>query len=207
MRFACFNPADNADAGCDCPVCGDTPQGAAIPRRAALAGLAAALTLAPSALEAAPARLPATRGLSFVNLNTGESWNGVYWRNGKLEDAAGKAIARILRDHRSGAHARVNVPLLDALWRVDKRLDAGEPWRILSAYRTTRSQSQIRREEKSAARRSLHTEGRAIDVTMLGRSPDAIAAAARREKIGGIGNYSRRGFVHLDTGPYRTWQR
>lgn len=211
MRFACFDPAANDDFGCDCPFCGDPPQdGPVVPRRAALAGIGAAfaaLTLAPSIAEAAPVRLPATRGLSFVNVNTNESWNGVYWRDGKIDPAASKAIARILRDHRTGAHARVNVPLLDALWRVGNRLDADEPWRILSAYRTARSQNQIRRVEKTAARHSMHTEGRAVDVTMFGRSPNAIATVARREKIGGIGNYGKRGFVHLDTGPYRTWRR
>lgn len=211
MRFACFDPADMADMGCDCSLCGDQPQvEPVVPRRTALAGIGAAfaaLTLAPSATEAAPMRLPATRGLSFVNVNTGESWNGVYWRDGKLDDAAGKAIARILRDHRTGAHARLNVPLLDALWRVGNRLDADEPWRILSAYRTARSQNQIRRVEKTAARRSMHMLGRAVDVTMLGRSPNAIASVAGREKIGGIGNYGKRGFVHLDTGPYRIWRR
>lgn len=167
----------------------------------------AAMTLAPDAAEAAPVRLPATREIAFVNVHTGESWNGVYWREGKIDDAASKAIARILRDHRSGALARVNVPLLDALWRVGNRLDTDEPWRILSAYRTARSQKQIRREEKTAARRSMHVQGRAVDVTMSGRSAKSIAAAARREKIGGIGDYGRRGFVHIDTGPYRTWRR
>lgn len=210
MRFACIDPAAALDdPACDCPYC-DEP----MTRRSALAGIGigmgaafAALTLAPSAAEAAPVRLPATRAISFLNVNTGESWNGVYWRDGKIDEAASKALARILRDHRSGVLARVNVPLLDALWRVGNRLDTGEPWRVLSAYRTARSQNQIRRVEKTAARRSMHVQGRAVDVTMTDRSAKSIAAVARREKIGGIGDYGRRGFVHIDTGPYRTWRR
>jgi uncharacterized protein YcbK (DUF882 family) len=210
MRFACFDPVENENTGCDCSFCGGSSSSGLVPRRAALAGIGAvvaALAMMPVTVEAAPVRLPATRDLSFVNVNTGESWNGVYWRNGKLDDAAGKALARVLRDHRTGTLARINVPLLDALWRVGNRLDADEPWRVLSAYRTPRSQNQIRRVEKTAARSSMHVQGRAVDVTMIGRSPGAIAAVARKEKIGGIGSYARRGFVHLDTGPYRTWRR
>ena len=35
--------------------------------------------------------------------------------------------------------------------------------------------------------------------------PQALEAWARAQKLGGVGFYPESGFVHMDTGPIRTW--
>ena len=45
----------------------------------------------------------------------------------------------------------------------------------------------------------------AIDVMLPDVELKAIAVAARGMEAGGVGFYPRSGFVHIDTGPVRTW--
>src|SRR5262249_12122784 len=55
------------------------------------------------------------------------------------------------------------------------------------------------------AEKSQHVYGRAIDVSFDRRLVDA-ETAARRMARGGVGWYPRSHFVHLDTGPTRSWE-
>ncbi len=141
----------------------------------------------------------------MVNATTEESWRGEYWRDGRIVPSAHAALKRLFRDVRADRTGSLDVALLDAMWRVGRRLGTAHPWRVLSAYRTDRTHAAIRRANGAAARRSFHTEGRAVDLALADRSAAAIAGAARREEFGGVGLYRRRGFVHLDTGPPRFW--
>src|SRR5262249_3890234 len=54
------------------------------------------------------------------------------------------------------------------------------------------------------AEKSQHIVGRAIDITFDGRLSDA-AAGARGMKRGGVGWYPHSHFIHLDSGPVRSW--
>jgi uncharacterized protein YcbK (DUF882 family) len=56
------------------------------------------------------------------------------------------------------------------------------------------------------AQRSLHMEGRAIDVRITGVDCAHLAAQALDLKCGGVGYYRASDFVHLDTGAFRTWR-
>ena len=55
------------------------------------------------------------------------------------------------------------------------------------------------------AEKSQHLYGRAIDVSFDRRLLDA-ETAARRMARGGVGWYPRSHFIHLDTGPTRSWE-
>jgi len=48
-------------------------------------------------------------------------------------------------------------------------------------------------------------EGRAIDVRLTDVPTQTLNAAALRLGRGGVGYYAVSDFVHLDTGPVRTW--
>jgi uncharacterized protein YcbK (DUF882 family) len=56
------------------------------------------------------------------------------------------------------------------------------------------------------ASRSLHMEGRAIDVRLAHVDCADLAAQALEMKRGGVGYYRASDFVHLDTGRFRTWR-
>jgi len=55
------------------------------------------------------------------------------------------------------------------------------------------------------ARRSLHMDGKAIDVRLAGVSCAKLRDVALSMACGGVGYYARSNFVHLDTGRVRSW--
>ena len=58
---------------------------------------------------------------------------------------------------------------------------------------------------RGVARRSLHMEGRAIDVRLKGISCADLRDLALSAGRGGVGYYRSSNFVHLDTGRVRSW--
>jgi uncharacterized protein YcbK (DUF882 family) len=55
------------------------------------------------------------------------------------------------------------------------------------------------------ARNSFHLHGRAADLAVPGRPLGMVRRAARALRVGGVGYYPASGFVHVDTGPVRSW--
>ena len=55
------------------------------------------------------------------------------------------------------------------------------------------------------AKRSLHMDGKAIDVRLPGVALADLRDAAIALKAGGVGFYPREDFVHIDTGRVRSW--
>lgn len=177
-----------------------------IDRRSFLAaGLAGGLVLA-----AAPARalMPTprpVRRLAMHNLHTGESLQAVYWEHGQYLPDALAAIDHLLRDHRSGEVHPIDPGVLDILHRLQFVLEAPAPFQIISGYRSPKTNAALRAQGRGVAKRSLHMQGRAIDIRVPGRAAETVARAARSLKAGGVGTYSRSNFVHVDTGRVRYW--
>ena len=97
----------------------------------------------------------------------------------------------------------IDLKLLDLLYGLEATLGMREPLHILSAYRTPRTNAKLAERFAGVARRSFHIEGKAVDVRVPGRSKRDLLRAARALKGGGVGNY--RGYIHIDTGPRRSW--
>lgn len=202
------NPEDTLPSGCDCPHCAPDLV-SPITRRTLLGAFVGFGLISGSGSADAHLRQPrpmsGVRAIELINFNTGERWGGTFWRDGRHVDEAVRAISHLMRDHRTGSVRRVDTRLLDTLWLVRRRLGSSEPWRILSGFRAPATHAALRRSDSTAARRSFHVEGRALDAALADRTATAISRAARREGRGGVGLYARRGFVHLDTGPARFW--
>lgn len=92
----------------------------------------------------------------------------------------------------------INEEALDKLQALRTRL--GRPIIITSAYRSPQHNRAV-----GGAPRSLHMQGVAFDCRMENHNPTAFAAAARAEGFTGFGYYPRSGFIHIDTGPARSW--
>jgi len=162
------------------------------------------------ALPAPPTPRPAlrpgsTRALRLHVVNTGERWNGIYWRDGAYVPEATRRLDALLRDHRAGQTHKMDPKLFDQLWELQQRLDSSEPWRVVSAYRSPQTNAAARRAQGGVARNSFHIQGKALDVDLADRSVRAIRQAAMELHAGGVGQYARSDFVHLDTGPVRSW--
>ncbi len=88
----------------------------------------------------------------------------------------------------------------DALDRLEVfRKVVGVPFTPNSAYRSAVYNKLI-----GGSPNSMHLQGRAFDVPIKpGMTREQIHAAARQAGFTGFGDYNT--FVHIDTGPARTW--
>ena len=89
----------------------------------------------------------------------------------------------------------------DALDRLQElRVTLGKPLIVNSAYRSPEHNRKV-----GGAKASKHLEGTAFDISMANHDPAAFIAAARKAGFKGIGTYPRSNFIHIDTGPARSW--
>ncbi|MDO5704250.1 MAG: D-Ala-D-Ala carboxypeptidase family metallohydrolase [Paracoccus sp. (in: a-proteobacteria)] len=89
----------------------------------------------------------------------------------------------------------------DALDRLQSLRDAlGRPLIVNSAYRSPEHNTRV-----GGAKASKHLSGTAFDVSMANHDPASFITAARKAGFAGIGTYPRSNFIHIDTGPARTW--
>ena len=56
------------------------------------------------------------------------------------------------------------------------------------------------------ASNSYHIKGKAIDFRIAGVPLTKVKAAAENLSNGGVGYYPTSNFIHVDTGPVRTWK-
>jgi uncharacterized protein YcbK (DUF882 family) len=141
----------------------------------------------------------------FRNNRTGESFNGVYRVGDKYLPEAFDQMTHLLRDTRNGETFPIDPRMIDIIYVVQKTLGTNEPYQVLSAYRSPRTNAMLAKVSYGVARHSLHMTGQAIDVRLDGESTGAIRKVATKLHAGGVGYYPKSGFVHLDSGNFRTW--
>ena len=178
------------------------------PGRRALLGLglvgAAALTFMPRAVMASSSGLN-NRTLGFFNTHTSEILKATYWRDGAYDKGAVKDINQILRDHRTGEVHGMDLPLLDLLVDLHRRTDSKKPFEIISGYRSPQSNATLVAASNGVAKKSLHMQGKAIDVRLRDVKLQNLRENAIAMKLGGVGYYPGSDFVHVDTGRVRQW--
>jgi uncharacterized protein YcbK (DUF882 family) len=144
------------------------------------------------------------RRLKLKNAHTGETFEGLYRDAMGPIPAAMADLAVLLRDHHVNKIGPVHVDTLDFLADVMEAVGVAQAT-ILSAFRTPETNAKLATIYFGVAEKSQHLLGRALDVTFDARLPDA-RAVARKMGRGGVGWYPRSHFIHLDTGPPRSWE-
>jgi uncharacterized protein YcbK (DUF882 family) len=144
------------------------------------------------------------RRLSLRNAHTGETFSGPYRdATGPLPGAISD-LAVFLRDFHVDKSGPVDIGLLDFLADV---MEAANQTRatVLSAFRTRATNERLKATMFGVAEQSQHLLGRAIDVTFDSRlAGTRLAALAMRR--GGVGWYPTSHFIHIDSGPTRSWE-
>ena len=148
---------------------------------------------------------PSERLLSFEHMHTGEKVKVVYWKHGRYIRNSLKQINFIMRDHRINQVKAIDPKLLDILWNLQRKLETRQPFQIVSGYRSKATNNMLRAHSDNVAKRSLHIQGKAIDLRIEGRDTSRIRNAAIALRAGGVGYYPDAGFVHVDSGDIRTW--
>jgi len=145
------------------------------------------------------------RTLPLNNVHTGETENITYWSDGHYIESGLSRVNWMLRDFRTGDIKAIDPRLLNVLYVLTKRVDTEDSVLILSGYRSKKTNDMLRQTTEGVARRSFHMAGRAVDIRIPRIASADLQKVALRLGGGGVGYYPNSNFVHLDTGPVRTW--
>jgi len=145
------------------------------------------------------------RRIRMYSGRTGENLDTIYWIEGQYIKEALKEINFFMRDWRQNSVIKIDPRNVDIMAASHRLMDVNEPYLLLSGYRTPKTNAMLRSRSRGVAKKSLHMEGMAADLRLSSRSVNQMARAASAMSAGGVGRYSRSNFVHMDSGPVRTW--
>ena len=184
--------------------CSDESSNPPLPSRRALLAAAVAAVGLPFAGKA---RAQTARTLAFYHTHTGERLRVTYVHNGAPIPEALAEISHFLRDFRTGDSHPIDPALLDVLYALRARAGDRGTFEIISAYRSPQTNEMLRGRsaDSGVAKRSLHMEGKAIDVRLTGVRTSHLRQEALALHRGGVGYYPDSDFVHVDTGRVRQW--
>lgn len=77
---------------------------------------------------------------------------------------------------------------------------------VLSGYRSPQTNAKMRSRSRGVASNSYHILGKAVDFRVSGVPLAKVKQVAESLNNGGVGYYPRSNFIHVDTGPVRTWR-
>jgi uncharacterized protein YcbK (DUF882 family) len=145
------------------------------------------------------ARAAAPRRIALRHAATGARFEGP-WHDGSAPDPAAMAeLSAALADPGCVPPLPFDPDTITLVWEVASRTRLGA-LDIHSGYRTP----QVNRRVQGAGD-SQHIRASAMDIGVPRGRLAAVAELALQLKRGGVGVYAQRGFVHLDSGPVRSW--
>jgi len=149
---------------------------------------------------------PIGRSLELFNTHTSETVSVVYRTGDDYDIAALARFNHLLRDHRNNLEYEIDPRLFDQLHDLALAAHCDARYEIISGYRSPESNDKMSAKPGSGvAKKSLHMQGRALDVRLKGCPCSQLRDLALAAKQGGVGYYERSDFVHIDTGAFRTW--
>ncbi|MBC2768310.1 YcbK family protein [Pusillimonas minor] len=173
-------------------------------RRAASITLAAGLPVLSAPALAGIRIYP--RHVAFNHTHRDDRLSLVYAHGDRYLPPALDRLNVFLRDHYTQAIGTMDPLLYDQLDRIRKLLNTDIPYDVISAYRDPQTNERLRTTRGGGvAKRSLHMDGKAIDIRLPGIPLAEVRDAALSLNAGGVGFYPRDQFVHIDTGRVRSW--
>ena len=170
-----------------------------------LAQVAWAKDVAEIEVEASAGKL-IERSIKLINTHTNEIASVVFKRGDEFDVTALTSLNAVLRDHRNGETHEIDLRLFDQLHDLALAAHCDPHFEIISGYRSQESNDKMSaRPGSGVAKKSLHMQGRALDVRLKGCPCSDLRDLALAAKQGGVGYYRRSDFVHIDTGTFRSW--
>lgn len=172
----------------------------------ALGGIILGTALLPNAvLAAVSTKKP--RILRLRNINTGDKFNGQFELGKGFSSMNLKKLDYLLRDKRNNKVHKMDPKLFTKLYQIQRNLGLIDTEiQIICGYRSPVSNAAMRRKSRGVATNSYHMRGQAIDFRIDGVPLARVKRAAESLNNGGVGYYPRSNFIHIDTGPVRTWR-
>lgn len=161
----------------------------------------------PRVLSATFSSTSLKRELAMSHTHTHERLALIYAVDKRYIPDALMNLDHFLRDHYSGDVGSMDPALYDIMHRIRNSLKVKTPYHIISAYRSPKTNEHLRTTRSGGvAKRSLHMDGKAIDLRIPGVPLKEIRDVALELGAGGVGYYPRDQFVHIDTGAVRSWR-
>ena len=160
-----------------------------------LGGIVLGAALLPDTVLAAVST-PRPRMLSFRNINTGEKLSAEFALGRGFSANTLRLLDHFLRDKRTNQVHKMDPQLFTKFYRVQQQLGLrNTEIQIICGYRSAASNAAMHR----------RIRGQAIDFRIDGVPLAKLRDAVQSLQDGGVGYYPRSNFVHMDTGPVRTW--
>ncbi|MCK3655624.1 hypothetical protein A4G19_07635 [Pasteurellaceae bacterium Macca] len=170
-----------------------------------LGGIALGASLLPSSVLAIVST-PKPMTLRLHNINTGDIVAAPFSSSG-FSNAALKDLNHLMRDRYTNQVKTIDPRLFLKLTQIQARLGMrNSEIQVLSGYRSAQTNARMRRHSRGVASNSYHIKGMAVDFFIPGVPLARIKSVAEGLSNGGVGYYPRSNFVHVDTGPVRTWR-
>ncbi|MDH2999076.1 hypothetical protein A1D22_04265 [Pasteurellaceae bacterium LFhippo2] len=149
---------------------------------------------------------PRPMTLRIRSVNTGEYLEAPYSAGGFGSSTLGR-LNQIMRDRHTNQVRRIDPRLFLKMTQIQSRLGMrNSEIQLLSGYRSAQTNARLRSRSRGVASNSYHIQGMAMDFYIQGVPLARIKSAAESLNNGGVGYYPRSHFVHVDTGPARTWR-
>lgn len=139
------------------------------------------------------------------NTHTGDVLDTTYWANGQAQPGELGRLDWMFRDHRAGSVLPIDARLFDLLHELATAAGVEPYYEIISGYRSPATNTMLVATSDGVSSRSLHMEGKAIDVRLTGLPLARLRDLALERGMGGVGYYPGSDFVHLDVGRVRSW--
>jgi uncharacterized protein YcbK (DUF882 family) len=148
-----------------------------------------------------------TNWLELHNTHTGETLKVTFRTpEGTFIPDALEQLNKISGDHRSHKQTSMDPQLFVLLADLAVSASVEPRYEIISAYRASETNENLRSNGGGQARNSQHIQGKAIDVRLKGVDTATLRDLARALKRGGVGYYRKSDFVHVDTARVRYWE-
>ena len=149
---------------------------------------------------------PKPRILTFRNINTGERLSGEFSAQKGFTSAILQKLDHFMRDKRTNQVHRMDPNLFHKFYNIQSNLGLrNAEIEIICGYRSAATNAMRHRQSKGVASNSYHIRGQAIDFRIDGVPLATLRDSVQSLQNGGVGYYPRSNFIHMDTGPVRTW--
>jgi len=149
-----------------------------------------------------PPPAPGTKPSRLVNIYN--LWTKEWLAVDAAAPPARATVDRFLRCHFTNKPTAMQAALIGVVVAAAAHFHS-DVVEVVSGFRHPKYNLMLRKKGHQVARDSQHSHGAAIDFMLPGVPTAVLHAWAKAQKLGGVGLYPESGFVHMDTGPIRSW--